>query len=57
MTYNYWENVNHVAGFDGEGIHSLPNIALGIAPVYEWECNEKYCRYFDECGGGLKGRI
>ena len=31
-----------------------PKIELGVAPVMEWECNEKYCQYFDVCGGGLK---
>jgi hypothetical protein len=20
----------------------------------KWECDEKYCQYFDVCGGGLK---
>lgn len=55
--YNYWSNVGHVTGFDSAGGGNLPVVSLGIAPVYEWECNEKYCRYFDECGGGLKGII
>ena len=31
-----------------------PKVELGIAPVMEWECNEKYCQYFKVCGGGLK---
>ena len=31
-----------------------PKVELGIAPVMKWECDEKYCQYFDVCGGGLK---
>ena len=31
-----------------------PKVELGIAPVMKWECSEKYCQYFDVCGGGLK---
>ena len=31
-----------------------PKIELGTAPVMKWECNEKYCKYFEVCGGGLK---
>jgi hypothetical protein len=27
---------------------------LGIAPAYSWECNPKYCGFFEVCGGGLK---
>ena len=32
----------------------VPPVELGIAPVFEWECNEKYCSFYDVCGGGLK---
>ena len=28
-----------------------PALELGTSPVYEWECNAKYCDYFDICGG------
>ena len=31
-----------------------PAIELGVAPVYKWECNKKYCGFFEVCGGGLK---
>ena len=33
----------------------LPPIERGIAPVYDWECNPKYCQYYNVCGGGIKG--
>ena len=61
--YNYWNNVGHVTGFDSLATdilkdgYKLPVVSLGIAPVYKWECNEKYCKYFEECGGGIKGVI
>ena len=32
----------------------LPPVVYGIAPVEKWECNVKYCSFFDVCGGGLK---
>lgn len=47
---SYWESMVELADL-GEA----PPIFLGIAPAQEWECNEKYCSYFDVCGGGLKG--
>ena len=31
-----------------------PPIELGIAPVYKWECNPKYCNFYEVCGGGYK---
>lgn len=31
----------------------LPPINIGTAPVQRWECNPKYCGYYDECGGGV----
>ena len=31
-----------------------PPIELGVAPVYKWECNIKYCNFYQVCGGGLK---
>ena len=32
-----------------------PPIELGVAPMYSWECNPKYCNFYQVCGGGLKG--
>ena len=46
----YWERVNSSVK---EGV---PPIELGFAPVLKWECNEKYCSYFETCGGGLLAR-
>ena len=43
----YWERVNESVK---EG---APPIELGFAPVQKWECNDKYCSYFEACGGGL----
>ena len=56
--FNYWSRVNLLVMDKTqpnviEGIP--PEIELGISPVYEWECNKKYCQYFEVCGGGLKG--
>jgi len=31
-----------------------PAIELGVAPAYKWECNIKYCNFYQVCGGGLK---
>ena len=33
-----------------------PPIELGIAPVYKWECNPKYCNFYEVCGGCLKDK-
>ena len=44
---NYWNRINNSVG---EG---LPDIELGFAPAMKWECNEKYCSYFDICDGGI----
>ena len=30
-----------------------PPIELGVAPTYKWECNRKYCNFYEVCGGGL----
>ena len=48
--YEYWKDVNK--RFEV----GIPEVELGTAPVYQWECNEKYCGYFNHCGGGLKGQ-
>jgi hypothetical protein len=34
----------------------LPDIELGFAPAMKWECNVKYCSYYDVCGGGINGK-
>ena len=47
--YSYWEDVNERFKI------GVPKVELGIAPAYEWECNVKYCQFYDHCGGGLKG--
>ena len=44
---DYWEKINEAVK---EGV---PPIKLGFAPVLDWECNAKYCSYFEACGGGL----
>lgn len=43
----YWTQIKD---FTGKGI---PPVKLGLAPVYAWECNPKYCGYYDICGGGI----
>ena len=45
---DYWLKVDELFK---EG---LPPVVYGIAPVEKWECNVKYCSFFDVCGGGLK---
>ena len=32
----------------------MPEVELGNAPMQGWECNPKYCSYFNACGGGLR---
>ena len=44
----YWEDVNK------KFKKGNPPIELGVAPVYKWECNVKYCNFYQVCGGGLK---
>lgn len=44
----YWEDVNN------KFKKGNPPIELGVAPVYKWECNAKYCNFYQVCGGGLK---
>ncbi len=48
--YEYWKDVNERFKI------GIPEVSLGTAPVYEWECNVKYCGYYNHCGGGLKGQ-
>tara|TARA_R100001082_G_scaffold110701_1_gene91418 strand:+ start:2580 stop:3308 length:729 start_codon:yes stop_codon:yes gene_type:complete len=44
----YWHDVNE------RFKKGNPPIELGVAPVYKWECNIKYCNFYQVCGGGLK---
>jgi CRISPR/Cas system-associated exonuclease Cas4 (RecB family) len=44
----YWRNVNKIFKTGN------PPIELGVAPVYKWECNIKYCNFYQVCGGGYK---
>ena len=46
----YWTTVNELVKND-----NMPDVNLGISPVYKWECNEKYCQFYEPCGGGLNG--
>jgi|TARA_R110002050_G_scaffold32070_3_gene82592 CRISPR/Cas system-associated exonuclease Cas4 (RecB family) len=43
----YWRDVNK------RYKKGNPAIELGVAPVYKWECNIKYCNFFEVCGGGI----
>ena len=45
---DYWNDVNMKLEI------GLPPIAMRSSPVYKWECNPKYCGYFEHCGGGIK---
>tara|TARA_R110002012_G_scaffold266872_1_gene450488 strand:- start:477 stop:1211 length:735 start_codon:yes stop_codon:yes gene_type:complete len=45
----YWRDLNN------KFKKGNPPIELGIAPMYSWECNIKYCNFYRVCGGGLKG--
>ena len=49
MAERYWLKVQELFK-DG-----LPPIERGLAPVIDWECNKKYCSFFEACGGGIKG--
>ena len=53
---DYWLTVSHFLDLDSAG-NGLPPIELGISPMVQWECNPKYCSYFQECGGGLKPEL
>lgn len=35
--------------------NGLPPIQKGFSPVEDWECNPKYCSFYEPCGGGIKG--
>ena len=49
---DYWLSVAHFFREDSVG-KGIPPIQLGSSPMTAWECNPKYCSYFEECGGGL----
>ena len=44
----YWYKVNEMFK------KGNPPIELGVAPAYKWECNPKYCSFYQVCGGGYK---
>ena len=44
----YWHDVNK------RFKKGNPPIELGVAPAYKWECNPKYCNFYQVCGGGYK---
>ena len=46
---DYWQGINESVK------KGVPPVKLGSAPVLRWECSEKYCSYFEACGGGLVG--
>ena len=52
---DYWARVNLLTAEMPTGVHKIPSIELGTTPVYKWECNPKYCQYYEICGGGIKG--
>ena len=35
----------------------LPPVEQGLSPVEDWECNPKYCSFYEPCGGGIKGQL
>jgi hypothetical protein len=52
----YWNRVNSLIKdkkdpYVKQGLP--PELELGITPVYEWECNKKYCQFYEPCGGGI----
>ena len=52
----YWKNANQI--LDKAKQESAPPVLnLGVTPAEEWECNEKYCQYFEVCGGGIKSNF
>jgi len=48
MAERYWLKVQELFK---EG---LPPIEKGLSPVEDWECNPKYCSFYEPCGGGIK---
>lgn len=65
---SYWEDVVFMCesvdkgtkGIDliSGGEHYItPPVQLGVAPVHKWECSEKYCRFYEICGGGIHAEM
>lgn len=52
----YWKKVNEEINNTKES-NTPPTLQLGVSPAMEWECNDKYCQFFNVCGGGLKGNF
>ena len=52
----YWITANKVVN-EAKESGVPPVLNLGVTPAEEWECNVKYCQYFDVCGGGIKGNF
>tara|TARA_R100001509_G_scaffold165312_2_gene146354 strand:+ start:710 stop:1471 length:762 start_codon:yes stop_codon:yes gene_type:complete len=52
----YWITANKVVN-EAKKSGVPPVLNLGVTPAEEWECNVKYCQYFDVCGGGIKGNF
>ena len=52
----YWTNAHKIVTESKEN-KQPPPLQLGVAPVMEWECNIKYCTFFNVCGGGIKGNF
>jgi len=50
--HDYWTTVMAIA----HNVDEPPAVELGTSPVYKWECNAKYCDYYDVCGG-LEGNV
>jgi CRISPR/Cas system-associated exonuclease Cas4 (RecB family) len=49
--YEYWNRVNLLVADK-----TLPEVDLGISPAYEWECQAKYCKFYEVCGRGIYGK-
>lgn len=47
----YWKTAKDI--FE----NGLPPISFGTSPVQKWECNPKYCSFFEHCGGGIKPEL
>ena len=44
---DYWTNIKSATEI------GLPEIQVGFAPMYTWECSDKYCSFYEVCGGGI----
>ncbi len=52
----YWEKVLSEMN-ECEKENKLPRLRLGSSPAEGWECNPKWCGYFEHCLGGLKPEL